>query len=426
MPAIPLSGASAPPADWRAGDVEETPGPSVEPLRLYGLEFSLASASIDQLEEVARGIGRNSLAEQFSAAADTEEVALLSTCHRVELIFIVRTSSALDRWRDVFPGNRARWVVREGPEVVDHLFRVAAGRESLAEGETEIRDQVRGASHRVVSRCPRPVLRSLLEEAASAADHPNPSLRARSISQIASDRVAALVPSEGANVLVVGSGTIGRQVVERLAPRFRVTVVFHRQPPTETFLSATRARAVPFDRLREELARADAVVTAAKVGDHELRARDFPSGRPVVVVDLGMPRNVDPDTRQVPNVRLVDLEELYERSRTEWPPTSIDATVTRQARRSYVRLERRMLEPWIDTWRRAAEEVRSAELATAYRFLGELTPAQTAAVDRLTQRLVSRLLLAPTERLRALPTGPAGEAQRRLAVALLDPRPAGT
>lgn len=423
MSSIPLPhpGPRSVPAAPR--DSMDSLGPGAAPLSLVGFEFSLDTAGLDSLEVVARSVTRAQVGRWFARFRGTEEAALLSTCHRVELALLVRSPEEASRWRDVLPGSQACWKSREGREVVHHLFRVAAGRESLAVGEAEVRQQVRAAGGSVESRHPRPVLRELFASAASAAEVVSPSVPAScSIASIAVARLLDLVARPCPHVLVVGSGTIGRQVTESLSPYARVTVVFHQRPPEESFLRATGARAVRLDRLAEELGAADAVITAAKFGNHGLRASDLPRDRPLVLVDLGVPRNIDPGVRGLPNARLVDLEELHALSGASAVLDHHDAHVEELAGRCSDRLERLLLEPWIDAIRRAAEETRRDELENARTYLGRLDPDQEIAIERLTRRLVARLLLSPTERVRALPPGPEGDLRRRFAVDLLRPR----
>jgi glutamyl-tRNA reductase len=400
--------------------------PPAEPLSLLGLEFSLDTASLDSLERVTRALRGTAVDDGFLRFLDTEEVALLTTCHRAELVLLTRTPEEVERWREILPGARSSWVLREERDAVRHLFRVAAGLESLAVGEGEVAHQVRAAGYSVRSRHPRPVLRSLFESAVDAAEEThraNPEV-VPSIARAAVDRLRELTRASRPRLVVVGSGTVGRQVADAASSFADVTVVYHQRAPNEELLRRTRARAVPFSSLAEELRTADAVVTAAKFGECGLRAADFPHDHPMVLIDLGMPRNIDPDVRAHSNVRLVDLEELHARSPRAALPDGSDVRVERLADRCANRLTPLLLEPWIDAYRRSAEEVRRAELASARSFLGSLDPDQEFAVERLTQRLVARLLAAPTERIRSLPPGPDGDLQRRWAVDLLRPRPA--
>ncbi len=406
-----------------AGPPSSAPGSGADPrasrFRLYGLEFSLNTTALDALERLARSITREQLHTWFIRFRGTEEVALLTTCHRVELFLLLRSAQELDRWREVLPGAPNSWRVREEGAAVHHLFRVAAGRESLARGEGEVRHQVRAAGRRVHSRHPRPVLRDLLVRAAEAADEVCPSVpSSQSIAAIATERLLNMVARPHPRVVVIGSGTVGRQVAENLSKRARVTLLFHKNPPDVSFLRATGAQAERFERLGKVLGRADAAVTAAKFGDRGLHATDLPRDHPLLLIDLGMPRNIDPDVRELSNVRLVDLEELYLTAGRAHPSDEVDARVGELADACTERLEFWLLEPWVASLRRAAEELRRSEVVHARPFLGSITPDQELAIERLTERLVARLMLPPTQHLRALPPGPEGDRQRRWALDL--------
>ena len=388
-----------------------------------GFECSLDTSPLDALERQARAISPEWVRDSFECVDGTEEVTLLTTCHRVELVLLLRGGEDGLRWHEALPGPRDLWRVREGGDVVRHLFRVAAGRESLARGEGEVRHQVRLAGSRVISRHPRPVLRELLARASDAAEAlASPSAVSPSIAAVAASRLLALVRRHEPTVLVIGSGTVGRQVVEGLGKNARVTVLFHRNPPDPAWLKESGARAAPMDRLKESLAQADAAVTAAKFGDRGLRAVDLPRDHPLLLFDLGMPRNIDPDVRELSNVQLVDLETLHATREPSLPPYGADERLDELADRCTERLARLLMEPWIGALRRSAEELRRGEFAAARPFLGRLEPAQEIAVERLTQRLVARLLQLPTERIRDLPAGPYGDLRRQWAIDLLRPR----
>jgi glutamyl-tRNA reductase len=410
------------PADEQTDPDSMASDPGPEPFLLADLEFSLDTAPLDALEEVTRSVTPAQVGEWFRHSPGTEEVALLSTCHRVELVLLSRSPREVTRWVERLPGPRASWRVRDGRDVVHHLFRVAVGRESLAMGEREVRHQVRAAGRRVESRHPRPILRALFARAAETADEVAPSVQpSRSIAAVAATRVLELSGQPFPRVVVVGAGAVGRQVTELLSPTARVTLVYHERPPDVAFLRNTGARAARLDQLAAELVVADAVVTAAKSGVRCVRPSDIPLDHPLVLVDLGVPRNIDPSIRELPNVCLVDLEDLHARPGAFRPPEGLDDRVEAEARAYSERMDLSLLEPWIDALRRAGEDVRRAEFAAASPFLGDLDSAQRVAVERLTRRLVSRLLQPPAERIRALPPGPEGDRLRRFALDLLGP-----
>lgn len=426
MPSTPI----ATPAPAEVGPsslLGEQAGPAgVEepvPLALVGFECSLATASLDRLEANSRTLTPEWLAERFERFRATEEVALVGTCCRQELLVLSRDGEDLERWRGSLPDAGEGWSVRAGREVVDHFFRVAGGQESIAVGEKEVRLQVRAASRSTLSRHRCRLLRDLLTDAADTADRAMPEVPAsRSIAALAATRVLELTGRPFPRVLVIGSGAVGRQVTELLSSSARVTLAYRQTPPDEEFLRLSGARAVRGADLAGEIALSDAVVTAARNEERCLRAADFPAERPIVVVDLGVPRNVEPETRTLPYVRLVDLADLRPSGRAFAEPIA-ERALAEEAERWFDRFERASLEPWIAAARRHAETVRASELATARAFLGPLTPEQEVAVDRLTRRLVDRILLGPTERLRTIPAGEAGDRFRRFALELLRPRP---
>lgn len=395
------------------------------PLNVAVLGMSLGRASIDELETVARAITWEWVEGAWASIPGTEEVGVLRTCHRVELIVLVRTPEATRRWQELLPGPSAAWTVRIGPEAVHHVYRVSAGLESLAVGEREVREQVRRAAHSVRSRYPRPVLRGVLNSAVEAAETIAPDVPShRSIAAVAATRLLEEVARPFPRVVVVGAGVVGRQLAEALASYARVTLLYRSAPPSEDFLRATGARAASVSHLSQEIHLSDAVVTAAKSGGRIIGLADLgdPTG-PLLLIDLGVPRNVDPQVRADPRMRLLDLEDLRAGVVGGGETDTLERHVADRARASWIELERTLLEPWIDAVWRHGEAIRTTELETADRFLGSLTPEQRMAVDRMTRRLVAQLLREPTERVRELPPGAEADRLRRFALALyrIDP-----
>ncbi len=422
MAATPISQSTAGPVPGPSSGDVDGPATPPRPLLLFDLECSLGTAPFDVLESAARTLSRSELSQRFADGTGTVELTLLRTCHRVELVGLVRAPEEIDRWRRSLPGPLSAWRYHEGREVVRHVFRVAAGHGSLAQGETEVREQVRGAGRAVLSRHPRPVLRAMFDRATAAARAlSDPHEASRSIASVAADHLRTLVSTDRPRVLVVGAGTVGRQVAESLAPHAQVTVLFHQRPPPPSFLEALGADAQPLEVLPRLAATADAIVGAAKLGGHRVGAEVLPRDRPIVVVDLGMPRNFDAAVRSLPKVRLVDLQELYDRARVAGRPPIPDARLEARVDECAEVLERWLWEPWVAALYRAAEATRRSELSTAGPFLRNLDPGDAAAVDLLTRRLVARLLGRSAERIRSLPPGPEGDVRRRLAWELLGP-----
>jgi glutamyl-tRNA reductase len=398
-------------------------------LRLVAFERSLSTGPLERLERSTEEWSDERARAAFDLDPDLREFAVLKTCHRLELYAVVAAPAAAARVETLLPRPRAGWRRWDGPAAVRHLFRVAGGLESLAVGEREVQAQVRRAGGRVASRLPNgglgPMFAGAARTAGEVADR-TPGTGG-SVAKVGAARMLEEVGPPFPRVVVAGSGIVGRQVVEALGPSAHVTILYRTQPPEESFLRATGARAAPLSKLAEELALADGLVTALKtagrlVGVPELVHRD--PGRPLVVVDLGLPRNVDPAVSVGRPVRRIDLEQLRASAR----PPSADATgraLDAAADRAYSGFRRAALEPFVAELWREAERLRLAEMARAEPYLGALPPKERASVEKLTERLVRRILAGPTERLRELSAAEEEATLRELALRLFAPAAPG-
>ncbi len=410
-------GASVPARSFPVGS-----GARVVCPELVGVEVSLATGPLEDLERTAAALPPERITEFFGSNPSLLEVVALRTCHRVELSAWTPSpeASLAALGNLVPPGTASR--VRSGSEAVHHLYRVTAGLESIAVGEREVRDQVRAAAGRVLGRGPRPVLRSLLLGAVEAAERIVPSVPAsRSIAALAAVKVLEESPVPFPRILITGTGVVGREVAELLSPSGRLTMLYRTRPPDEAFLRSTGARAAPWPALAEELRLADVAVLAAKSGERVLGPGALAGRtRALLVVDLGMPRNADPTLAADPHLRIVDLDGLRPPVRSGGG-TAIETEVRRAAEAAATTLRGHSLEAWVDAFRGAVEARRLEILRSSEPFLGPLTAEQRAAVDRLTLRLVSQLTRGPTQGLRALPPGAAGDELRAWILAWLSP-----
>jgi glutamyl-tRNA reductase len=405
--------------------VEKPTAPARPPLpSLIGLELSLETAPLVDLEAATIHLVPDRLASFFATAPGVSELVLLRTCHRAEVYLWVDRPTVDPLFAEELLPPGMGWKRRDGIPAVRHLFRVAAGLESMAVGEGEVRRQVGAAAGRVLTRAPRPVLRPLLHAAVAAAEATAPQVPVeRSIAAIAARRILAEERGRASSVVVVGSGSVGRQVAQLLVPAHPVTLLYYRRPPSSEFTRRVPVRVQPLSTLREELQAADVLLSAAKSGDRLIGPRHFDGReRPVLAVDLGVPRNIDPAVGRLPGVRLLDLESL----RTGPPPaeeTDLAGQIDQRATEAAAIVRTAALEAWVDRVRRHVELRRRETVERARRFLGPLGPDQAAAMDELTRRVVAEVLAGPTEGLRSIPDGPEGEAIWRWVLQWLDPTP---
>jgi glutamyl-tRNA reductase len=407
------------------------------PVFVVGLNHR--SAPLELLERLAIGPERRAKALTLLLDRDhVKEGAILSTCNRFEIY------AEIDRFHD--GGDAVRSFLVELNDVradevsdhlyahyedraVSHLFSVAAGIDSLVVGEVQILGQVREAFQAAqAERTVGPVLSSLFTRALRVGR------RARhetaigqglgstlSVSlQVAEGQLGTL---KGRSVLVVGAGRMaklaGRTVREAGAAEL---VIANRTAAHGAALAQQLgARSVPLAAIDRELAGVDLVVasTAAVTPTVTYEAvrrgiqRRAP-GRPLVLLDLGVPRDVEPEVRQLPGLLLADLDALRAVLETDddGPRREVERARALIAEETvgFMNGQREArLAPTIRALHARAERLRQRELSRAAARLSGLDPVQRGAVDAITRGLVNKLLHDPIVRGKALAAGANGE-----------------
>ncbi|HXU62811.1 MAG TPA: glutamyl-tRNA reductase, partial [Polyangia bacterium] len=327
----------------------------------------------------------------------------------------------------------------------EHLFGVIAGLNSTVLGEPEIVAQVRAAvalarDAGMVSTLLDGLFRHGLSAGRRVRGATAITRGATSVAAVAVDMAEDLVEAiDGRQTLVIGAGKIAAAVAHRLAARGAGEVVIANRSLAAARALADRVggRAADVADLARELAAADVVVCAtgapAPVISRRMLAASSRSRREaLVVLDLAVPRDVDPAARDLPRIVVRDIDEVQD-----------VAAANRDGRRralphawSIVRAEVQRFAQWrcslegedllADVWRRA-EEIRQGELRRILDGAPELSEAERSRLDAITRSLVNRLLHEPSQRIRAAGATPAGQEQLRALAGLLvayAPRPA--
>jgi glutamyl-tRNA reductase len=428
---------------------------------VYVVGANYRSAPLELLERLAVDAERRPKA--LAGLLDLEhvhEAVVVSTCNRVEVyVAISRFHGAAGDVRRFLADLRGLalgeftdhlYDYYEG-RAVQHLFAVAAGIDSMVVGEAQILSQVREAFQAAqAERAVGPVLSALFARAIKVGR------RARSETGIGAGLASTVTVGlrvadaqlgglAGRRALLVGAGGVarlaGRALREAGAGEL---VVANRTPASGAALARELAgRAVPLDRVAEELALADLAVaatagttptvTAATVTD-ALARRTGPGGAPaasgpLVVLDLGVPRDVEPEVRELPGVVLADLDALRAVLETDEGPRReverVRALIAKETAAYMGGQREARLVPTIRSLRARAEQVRQQELAKASARLAGLDERQRAAVEAVTRGLVNKLLHDPMVRGKTLAARPDGDlyvaALRELYG--LDPRP---
>jgi glutamyl-tRNA reductase len=359
-------------------------------------------------------------------AREGAEAVVLSTCNRTEIYLAAEpataeTARAALRERSGLAGDELEAVLEErrDPDAALHLFRVAAGLDSLLPGEAQILGQVReayelaqraGATGRVLSRLFEHALhagkRVRAETGVGTTSAAVPAAAARLAREVVGDL-------DGRRVLVIGAGKMGSLAAESFLAlgADRVFIANHRIERAEELARRFGGEAVPFDRMGEELARADVVLSSTRCPQVVLHASDVEpalarrEGRPLLLVDIAVPRDLDPAIADLEGCSLYDLDALG--------TVALDAAARRdeamRAAESLVADESAAFTEWlraldvvpvVAALRRRGEEIRARELARLEPRLRDLSPRERETVEMLTAQIVNKLLHEPTVRVK--------------------------
>ncbi len=386
------------------------------------------------------------LLERFAVSADAlgkalhdlcgrsniAEAVVLSTCNRTEVYAVAdRFHPAYGDIRD-FLCDLAQLAPEELTEhlysdhdhgAVRHLFSVAAGLESTVLGESEILGQVRTAWERAqaegASRASLNLLfRHAVEVGKRARTETAIGRSTASVShaavEMARDRLGTLA---GRTVLVVGAGEMGEGIVVALAAAGagEVLVANRTLARAEELADRVGGSAISLDAVAGALPFADVVLTSTGAGllvtEETVPSRD---GRPLMVIDIAVPRDVAAGVGLMPDVTLLDLDDLREwaargRAERQGEVAAVQSIVGDEVQRFADVVEARQVAPLISQLHDYAEQVRLGELLRFAGRLDGLDDRQRGAVEAMTRGLVAKLLHAPSVRLKDDAGTPRGE-----------------
>ncbi|WP_108667347.1 glutamyl-tRNA reductase [Euzebya rosea] len=419
-------------------------------MTLLVLGLSHRTAPIDVLERLAVPADLTAKALlSLTQREHVQEAVVLSTCNRVEVYAnVTRYHGGMADLRDHFaewggldPSTFAHLTYdRFDREAAEHLFAVASGLESMVVGERQIHTQVRQSfADALEEGAVGPVLNRVFRQAVRVGRRTRSETGiadgAASIVDLALATAEQYLSGEAPNVLVVGAGKIGGMAGTRIAEdAARIAVANRTVEKAEGLVERIGGTAHGLDALPDLLAAADLAITSTDAAQpvitvHDVRrAMQQRPDRPLVLVDLAVPRDIDTDVHAIPGVSVVDIESM--RSVVAQGPTG-DAV--RDARRIVGQEADDFLAwcrgvqagPTISALRQRAEAVRQAELDRLKAKLSGLDDTQRDAVDALTKGILNTLLHEPTVRLKGLVDSPDGERFVRALSHLFDLAPEG-
>lgn len=415
MPPVP----PADPPRRRAGD-----DPQGE-LHIVGVSHRTAALPVREALAFSRE-ARAAALRQLCDHAGAGEAMILSTCNRVEIYArcpgpdaAQALESFLCAFHDRTPESLAQAVYRvSGPEAVHHAFRVASSLDSMVIGETQILGQVKEAYEAAEAAGTLGSMLGALRNRSIATAR-----KARTETGIGAGAVSvAYVAVElarkifgqltGKNVVLVGAGKMSELAARHLVSGgAAATVVASRTMERATELAASLGgRVLPLDQLRDALAVADIVISGTGAPGLVIRTADVEAARarrqrPLFLIDIAVPRDIEDTVTRLPGVFLYDLDNLRSvadanlRERKK-QASAAEALVEKEAR-DFVDWEKsRDVVPLLVELRKRADEIRKGEIEKVRGRLGPLSPEQEQALEAATSAIVNKLLHPPTIQLK--------------------------
>ena len=396
--------------------------------RLFVTGVSHRTAPVELRERLAPST--DGITETIAAlrVAGAPEIMLLSTCNRIEIygaaerpddaarVALATLSARQGVAEAALQSSRFAWT---DADAIRHCFRVATSLDSMVVGEPQILGQVKAAFTRA-SECGGvgPALRELMSHAFMVAK------RVRAETELG--RHAVSVPSvavelarkvfsdlSGRRALLIGSGEMGTLAAQHLVEHgVRPLYVTNRTGSrAEELAGAIGGIAVPFDAWSATLAEVDIVVTAATVSAPIVSAEDVRRacrrrGAPLLLVDIAVPRNVDPAVNALANVFCYDVDDLRhvveantrERAREGERAATL---VEQEVGALLARLRGRQAAPTIVSLREKLEGIRRAEVERALSRMPGASPELRSAMEGMTLRLLNKILHPPVVALQA-------------------------
>jgi glutamyl-tRNA reductase len=397
---------------------------------LLVLGLSHKTAPVEQREKAAlTEDGMRALLRELRDDEAVAEVVALSTCNRTEIYAAAMdpgaaedaVSRSLVAHSHISPDELAcaRYLLRDD-RAAAQLFRVASSLDSMVVGESEIQGQVRAAwDVATEEETSGPMLNRLFRQALEVGKQVRTETRIAagptSVSAVAVELAEEVLDDlPGCTVLVIGAGRMAEATAMALVRHeVREVVVANRTVGTARELAArVGGRGVGFDRLAQELEAADIVISATDAPHPILPRADLEpvvtarADRPMVIVDIAVPRDVEASAAELEGLCLFDIDDLERVVEANLNGRRLEAErgegLVLGAVQGFSAWRRGLAAgPAISSLRARAEEIRRAELGRLEGQWDDLSPADRERLEGLTKGIVNKLLHEPTVRMRA-------------------------
>jgi glutamyl-tRNA reductase len=396
---------------------------------LVGVSHRTAPIELrERLDFSARGVDRALTA--LSATGAQHEAAIVSTCNRVELYVGCddpdRARAAIQQFLSEFHGIAGDQLAphiyaKTGPDAVAHLFRVAAGLDSLVMGEPQILGQVKDAFGVAAQLgATGPLLNRLFHSAFAAGKRVRSetalSQGAVSVSYAAVELARKIFGDlKGRTVLVLGAGEMGKLTAIHMKSHGigRLIITSRTAAHAAGLAESIGGTSMPWDSLETGLVEADILITATGASTpiishaHISQTMKTRRQRPLFIIDIAVPRDVEAEAGDLEQVFLYNIDDLQavvqeNISKRGTEASDAERIVAQEVSRFVCWLNSRSAVPTIVALRQRFEAIRQSELRRLEPKLASLPPEARARVEEVTRLILEKLLINPTEQLKAI------------------------
>ncbi len=393
-----------------------------------GLSHRTAPVELRECVDFARG-GLDQALASLAARGIAREVVVLSTCNRAEIYAAGDTEATADGLEQFFSDYHGvphaqiaeHLYSRRGPDAARHLFRVAAGLDSLVVGEPQILGQVKAAYATATELHHTGALTNRLFHSAFAVGK-----KVRTDTGLGEGAVSVSYAAialakkifrdlKGLNVLVLGAGEMAKLTAVHLQAQHvrQITIASRTLQTAQALAGHLNAVAVPWSELDPALTVADIVVTATGATEPVLTAARVEESmrhrrsRPLFVIDIALPRDVESEVGNLEQVFLYNLDDLQSivkenLVRRSGELASAERIIEEEVGKFAAWMQSREIIPTVVALRQRFEAIRQSELTRLESKMSGLPPEARQRVDEITHLIVEKLLLTPTEQLKSV------------------------
>lgn len=382
-----------------------------------------------------------SILSDIKGMSGISECVALSTCNRTEIYTVVSDSAREARRKieqyilnvsGIDKSFLSYFYCLNGTDVIEHLFQVICGFDSMIFGETQIFGQVKSAfSLACDNNCTGPIINRMFHQAFQVSKQVRTNCTFGSEGAISASSAAVALARKtygslhNRTVLLVGAGKIGRMCARLLIDSGikKLYLANRTAERADALVEELSGEAIPFEKMDEMFGKVDIVITSASSSNPIItRSRlkeciGHRDGAILTLIDLGVPRNIDPEVASIRNIILYNIDNLKDVTRENYNGVNSEAEKAREiiklkADEYDTWLREREILPEILTLREKCENIRTEELG---KIKNKVSAEIYDAVDLVTRRIVRKILHNPTVTLRA---SESGETRKRLVESL--------